>query len=554
MKFPADLNIADYFLYDRLDEGLGDSEAVRFGGMRYSYAEIAGRSRALARALVDAGLSPEQRVYIALPDSPAFVWSIFATLTAGGVLAMGNPAAPADYLKYVVDYSRAAVVIATPDAFDKMAPALARSTHLVAALVVPDVATGDDCEGPVDIPASLEGLPAKAPPGGASRARRSRTIMPLSDAVAAGRESSAAMPATRRDDVCVWLFTSGSTGKPKAAVHTHRDFAFNTEVYAKATVGYRRGDVTASVPRLFFGYATGTNLWFPFAVGATTALFSERPTPEAVAAAIERDRPTVVTNVPTMLGKLLDLDESRPIDMSSVRFHLSAGEALPPALLERFCARFGGEVYDGIGSAEMFHIYASNRPGDVKPGSLGKAVDGYELRVLDRDAVGPGAPELPAGETGVLWVRGDSVALCYHGDRDRSWSTFHGHWCRTGDLFRVDADGYLYFSGRADDLFKVSGIFVAPLEVEECLLSHAAVSLAAVIPVDDEGLTKPKAFVVLRPDRAGDAGDALAAELQEHVKRELSKHKYPRWIEFVDDLPKNDRGKVDRKALAARES
>jgi acyl-coenzyme A synthetase/AMP-(fatty) acid ligase len=240
--------------------------------------------------------------------------------------------------------------------------------------------------------------------------------------------------------------------------------------------------------------------------------------------------------------------------MSSVRFHLSAGEALPPALLERFCARFGGEVYDGIGSAEMFHIYASNRPGDVKPGSLGRAVDGYELRVLDRDATGPGAAELAAGETGVLWVRGDSVALCYHGDRDKSWQTFHGHWCRTGDLFRKDGDGYLWFSGRADDLFKVSGIFVAPLEVEECLVSHAAVSLAAVIPVDDGGLTKPKAFVVLRPERAADAGDALAAELADYVKTRLSRHKYPRWVEFVDDLPKNDRGKVDRKALIRAES
>ena len=535
--FPGDLHIADYFLYDRITEGRGDHPAVRFGDRSYSYAEVADRSRALARALIDGGLQPEQRVYIALTDSPAFVWSIFATLDAGGVLAMGNPAAPADYLEYVVDYSRAAVVIATPGAFDKMRPALERSRNLRAALVVPDVATGDDCEAAVEVPEWLAKLGGRA----------------LSDAVAGGRDSTAERPPHHRDDVCVWLFTSGSTGHPKAAVHTHRDFAFNTEVYAKGTVGYRAGDVTVSVPRLFFGYATGTNLWFPFAVGATTALFSERPTPEAVAGAIERYRPTVVTNVPTMLGKLLDLDETRSLDMSSVRFHLSAGEALPPALLERFIDRFGGEVYDGIGSAEMFHIYASNRPGDVKPGSLGRAVDGYELKVLPRDAPGPGADPMPTGETGVLWVRGDSVALCYHGDRDKSWGTFHGHWCRTGDLFRQDADGYLWFSGRADDLFKVSGIFVAPLEVEECLLGHDAVSLCAVIPKQEGGLTKPKAFVVLRPERAGDAGPSLASELQELAKGELSKHKYPRWVEFVDDLPKNDRGKVDRKALIARE-
>jgi acyl-coenzyme A synthetase/AMP-(fatty) acid ligase len=201
----------------------------------------------------------------------------------------------------------------------------------------------------------------------------------------------------------------------------------------------------------------------------------------------------------------------------------------------------------------MFHIYASNRPGDVVPGSLGRAVEGYELRVLATDAEGPGALELPAGETGVLWVRGDSVALGYHEDRDASWATFHGHWCRTGDLFRKEADGTLWFSGRADDLFKASGIFVAPLEVEERLLGHAAVGMAAVIPAEADGLVKPKAFVVLRPERRGDVGDELAAELREHCRAGLSPHKVPRWIIFVDELPKNDRGKIDRRALRQRE-
>jgi len=261
-----------------------------------------------------------------------------------------------------------------------------------------------------------------------------------------------------------------------------------------------------------------------------------------------------------MIGKLLDLDEERvaagrePIDLSSVRFHLSAGEALPPPLLERFMERFGADVYDGIGSAEMFHIYASNRPGDIKPGSLGRVVDGYELRILPRDAAGAGGAEVPVGETGVLWVRGDSVAHGYFQDRDKSFHTFHGHWCRTGDLFRRDADGYLWFSGRADDLFKVGGIWVAPLEVEECLLRHDAVALAAVIPVDVDGLVKPKAFVVPKAGRievlsAAASAQELCAELQEHCKERLSKHKYPRVVELVADLPKNDRGKVDKKAL-----
>jgi benzoate-CoA ligase family protein len=381
----------------------------------------------------------------------------------------------------------------------------------------------------------------------------------LSTYIDEGGDDQIELPRVHRDDHAIWLFTSGSTGKPKAAMHTHRDFAFNTEVFAKRTIGMHEDDVSVSVPRLFFGYATGTNLWFPFAVGATVGLFSERPTAESITAAIQRYRATVVTNVPTMLGKILDLDDERRargeagIDLSSVRFQFSAGEALPEPLMRRFIERFGGQIYDGIGSAEMFHIYCSNRPGDVKPGSLGRVVEGYELRILPEDATAAGAEPLPPGEIGVLWVKGDSVSLGYFRDRDKSWKTFHGHWCRTGDLFSIDADGYLYFQGRADDLFKVGGIFVAPREVEDCLLGHGAVSQCAVIPGEDNGLTKPKAIIVLRPDARDRDRRALADELKAHVQRRLSKHKYPRWVIFVDELPKNDRGKVDKKLLGERD-
>jgi len=543
--FSEDLNLADYFLFDRLDEDLGDTPALLFGDRSWTYAEVASRSGTLARWLCDSGLAPESRVYVVLSDVPPFAWSIFGILAAGGVLTMGNPIAPAGDLHGVLEYVKARVLITTPavaEAIGKFGAGYAALPHLRTILLVPDAATGDDPEAP--LAAMHLGVESLA----------------LTEAIEEGRHSERVLPKVRRDDPAVWLFTSGSTGRPKAAMHTHRDFAFNTEVYAKRTVGYRRGDVTVSVPRLFFGYATGTNLWFPFAVGATVGLYAERPTAESLADAIARYRPTIVTNVPTMLGKLLDHDEAlrgrgEPgLDLSCVRFHLSAGEALPPALHERFLSRFGGEVYDGIGSAEMFHIYASNRPGDVKPGSLGRAVDGYTLAVLPEEASAPGAPEVPRGEIGVLWVRGDSVALGYHQDRDKSWRTFHGHWCRTGDLFSVDADGYLWFAGRADDLFKVGGVFVSPIEVEDCLARHPAVSMAAVIGADDGGLTKPKAFVVVRPDATGQLATeqgraALAAALQEHVKASLSKHKYPRWVVFVDELPKNDRGKIDRKAL-----
>ena len=565
VRFPDKFNLADYFLFDRLAEGLGDKPALLFGDRRYTYQDVAERARAIARVMIAQGLSPEERVAIVLPDLPPFCWSIFATLAGGGILAMGNPASPAEDLAYLLDYVKARVVVTTPAVAAAVLATGAELPQLRSILLCPDAATGDDPEAAIPEEALLSLGEQAAPRPGLS-------LLPLTDAIFAGAALTTALPITHRDDPAIWLFTSGSTGRPKAAMHTHRDFAYNTEVYAKRTVGYRADDITVSVPRLFFGYATGTNLWFPFAVGATVGLFSERPTADSVAAAIERYRPTIVTNVPTMLGKLLDCDDERktsgaaPLDLSCVRFHLSAGEALPEALLTRFIERFGGQIFDGIGSAEMFHIYASNRPGDIKPGSLGRAVAGYQLKILPEESLdarghelgGPGRAEVPAGDIGILWVRGDSVAYGYYQDRDKSWKTFHGHWCRTGDLFRIDAEGYLWFSGRADDLFKVGGVFVAPLEVEECLLTHPAVSGAAVIAGDDAGLVKPKAIVVLRPDARAAAGAAtarraLAAELKSHVQARLSKYKYPRWVVFVDELPKNDRGKVDKQELARRE-
>jgi benzoate-CoA ligase family protein len=543
--FPDDFNLADYFLFDRIAEGKGDKVALRYGEREYSYADVAERSRALASYLVQLGVRPEERVYTVLPDAPPFAWSLFGTFASGAVVAMGNPHAPPKDLEYVIEYSRASVLVITDLAAMALCEFLSGpgGRHLRAVLLVPDTATGSDPEMAVAMPDFGDA---------------GFVAVPLSEALKIGRKEEAALPQSKRDDLCMWLFTSGSTGRPKAAMHTHRDFAYNTEVYAKGTVGYQEDDISVSVPRLFFGYATGTNLFFPFAVGASVGLFAERPTPENLARAITMYKPTVITNVPTMMGKLLDHDDAlrakgkEGLDMSAVRFQLSAGEALPPALYERFVERFGGEVYDGIGSAEMFHIYASNRPGDVKGGALGKAVEGYELKVLPKDATGPGAEPVPDGEIGVLWVRGDSVALGYFQDRDRSWKTFHGHWCRTGDLFKKDAEGYLWFAGRDDDLFKVSGVWVSPLEVETCLMNHGAVSLAAVIKVEDEGLLKPKAFVVLRPESSERAGEELVGELQEHCKRVLSKHKYPRVIEFLAEMPKNDRGKIDKKSLAAR--
>jgi benzoate-CoA ligase family protein len=543
--FPEDFNLARYYLFDRLGDGLGNKAAVLFGDQEHTYAEVARRVEELQRFFSTAGVRREERVLTILHDTPAFVWSFFATLHQGAVVAMGNPEAPPADLAYLVEYTRATIVVTIPRVAEAIRGTLEQA-DLRALVLCKEVATGEDVLDGFDFDG--KGLP----------------VTTLEEALAQGTRATGdprhAPRPTKRDDVAIWLFTSGSTGKSKANLHAHRDFAFNTEVYAKRTVAYKRNDVTVSVPRLFFGYATGTNLMFPFAVGATTGLFAERPTPESLSKAIERHRATVVTNVPTMMGKLLDHDEARRaagtpgLDFSSVRFHLSAGEALPEALLRRFMERFGSaEVYDGIGSAEMFHIYCTNRPGDVRPGSLGRVVEGYDIKILPSEAAEPGGPALPLGETGVMWVRGQSTSMGYYQDREKSFATFLGPWCRTGDLFRLEEGGYLYFSGRADDLLKVSGVWVAPLEVEECLAKHAAVSLAAVIGAEEDGLTKVKAFVVLRPEDRPTDLQKLADELKEHVKSSLSKHKYPRWIVFVDDVPKNDRGKVDKKVLKERE-
>lgn len=564
-RFPDTFNLASYYLFQRLDEGRGERVAIRFGTHRIDYHAVAERSLAVATILRDRGLAKGERALLILRDIPAFSWSFFGTLAAGGVIAMGNPDAPIETLSYLVAYTEAAVVFAPPRVLAELLPLIEgcfveNGGSLRQVFAVAEPALDGDPMGRVDA-ATLDALRntggTKAP-----SATRALDLTTSITELSPGRPRFVAK--THRDEPAIWLFTSGSTGHPKAAMHAHGDFAFNTEVFAKQTVGVHEDDITVSIPRLFFGYATGTNLLFPFAVGASVGLFPDRPTVESFLEAIERYKPTILTQVPTMMGKILDEDAARRdrgeagLDLSSVRFSYSAGEALPEPLLRRWQARFGSDVYDGIGSAEMFHIYASNRPGDIRPGTLGRVVRGYTLRILPEEAEGPGGDEVPAGEIGVLWVRGPSAAFAYFKDREKSFRTFLGPWCRTGDLFHIDRDGYLVFDGRADDLLKVSGIFVSPLEVESCLMEHPDVALAAVIGADDQGLIKPKALVVVRPHArervATEAGqEALAEGLKAHVKDRLAKHKYPRWIIFCDDLPKNDRGKVDRKILKQRE-
>ena len=326
-------------------------------------------------------------------------------------------------------------------------------------------------------------------------------------------------------------------------VHTHADFAFNTERYALRVVGYEESDVCLSVPKLFFGYATGTNLMFPFRVGASAVLFPGRSTADELYDQIAAHRPTLLTSVPTMINNMLRSERCADADLSSLRICLSAGEALPAPLYQEWKERTGVEILDGIGSAEMFHIYISNAPGDVKLGSLGKLVPGYEAEI-----VGPDDVPVADGDPGRLRVRGGSTALCYWGDRAKSLETFQGAWCTSADVFRRDDEGYFYYEGRTDDLIKVSGIWTSPLEIEDTLVRHEAVHEVCVVGHEgDDGLVKPLAFVVTADGVEGN--EELGATLKAYLKDRLAPHKYPRWFEWRDELPRNDRGKIARKLL-----
>lgn len=520
IHFPERFNMADYFLYHNVEEGRENKVCLYFEDETFTYGEIALMSNRAGNALRELGVAVEDRVLIVLPDCPAFVSTWFGAARIGAVITMVNPLLPAEDYKYYLDYTRATVAIIHESSLRTFNETAAESRYLRAVLVV------GGREPELNINATNERI----------------TWSSFSGAVLSADDECT--PAdTHRDDIAIWLFTSGSTGHPKGAVHLQHDLPFNTEVFAKRTIGVTENDLTVSVPKLFFGYATGTNLLFPFAVGGATALFSERSTPEKLFEVIERHRPTILTTVPTMINSMLNEPDAGHRDLSSLRFCYSAGEALPSELYERWKKALGVEIYDGIGSAEMFHIYISNRPGDVKPGSLGKVVNGYEAKIVDAED-----KSVPTGDMGTLKIKGDSAALCYWNAHEKSKETFAGDWCTTGDQFHVDNEGYYWYHGRTDDMLKVSGIFVAPAEIENCLLQHEAVMECAVVGSEaGDGLIKPKAFIVLRQDFSGD--EQLVQEIKGFVKSRLAPYKYPRWIEFVPSLPKNDRGKIDRKQL-----
>jgi benzoate-CoA ligase family protein len=516
-SFPDDFNMADYFLFSNIAAGRGDKAAILFEGQTIPYRTVADKTMRVARNLVADGLLPEQRVLLCMQDRPEFAYAWFGAIKAGAVATQINPLLPAGDYEYYLGYVKPQFAFVDEQSLPEFEKALASTRHC---------GRGHGLDNVIVVsrdPASHESFDSWV-----------------------DRETTAEPWPTRKDDPAVWLFTSGTTGQSKGAVHSHTHFPFNTEVYAKNFIGIRESDVTISGARLFFGYATGTNLMFPFAVGAATALFREQPTPALLFDQIATHRATVFTSVPTLINKMLQAPPGQRRDISSVRLMWSAGEALPLDLHDRWNRAFGVPIIDGIGSAESFHIYISNRPGDVKPGSLGKLVPGYEAKLIDDDG-----NQVARGDVGTLWLKGDSAATHYHAAYEKSKEHLRGGWIVSGDKFREDADGYWYYEGRGDDLLKSGGIYVSPLEVENCLIQHKAVRECCVVGRKDEhGLEKPLAIVVLKEDFKG--SPALEAELIAFAKTKLARYKAPHWVTFVNTaLPRNDRDKVDRKKLKA---
>ena len=493
-NWPDRLNIDEHLLRRRLVEGMGERVALRLDDRDVTYAEVDRAASGFAALLRNEGVEAGDRVMLVMPDGLEYVAALFGLLRIGGVGLLLNPGLPPADMGAIARLARAkgAVVHRSHERALVWAHASAGISLPPLIVVDRDLALPD-----VDIPAF----------------------------------DTAAL------DPALWIFSGGTTGLPKAVVQTHRSFANTTELYGKRTLRLTDEDITIAVPKLYFGYAMGSNLFFPFSVGASAVLFEDHSTPDALFDRIARHRATVLVHVPSAINQMLGHQDAADRDMSSLRLATSAGEALPDTLYRQWIDRFDVELLDGLGTAEMWHIFVSNRIGDVRPGTLGRVVPGFEIKVCDEDGA-----EVPNGEVGRLWVKGDSLGLEYFENPEATAEAFRGEWFAGGDLVSLDADGYLTHRGRADDAMKVKGRWFRPQEVESVLLDHPAVTECAVVAIGDEaGLSKPVAFVV--------AADVTEAELIDWALSHLEAYKHPRRIHFVDRLPQTHLGKVDRGAL-----
>ena len=511
IAFPREYNAAADLVERNLAAGRGDRPAFIDDAGRYSYRELSTRVNRCANAWRRLGLRMEDRVALLLHDSIDFPTAFLGAIRAGIVPIPFNTLLTADDYEYLLADSRARAIVVSAALLPMIAPLKVRLPMLEHVIV------SGDADGAT-----------------------------LFSGWIAGEASTASVAPTTCDDVCFWLYSSGSTGAPKGAVHLHSDLVNTAELYARPILGIGADDVVFSAAKLFFAYGLGNALTFPLAAGACAVLMAERPTPAAVFKRLTALRPTIFYGVPTLYAALLASADFPQREALALTRCVSAGEALPAELGRRWRERTGVDILDGLGSTELLHIFLSNRRDDVRYGTTGKPVPGYALRLVDE-----AGQAVATGEIGELQVNGPTSSPYYWNNRARSLATFIGPWTKSGDKYTVDADGYYVYCGRTDDMLKVGGVYVSPFEVEAALATHDSVLEAAVVGHKDESeLVKPKAFVVLKPGRG--AATDLAVELQEHVKARLAPFKYPRWIEFVDELPKTATGKIQRFKLRAR--
>jgi benzoate-CoA ligase family protein len=504
-----DFNAATYFVDRQVLNGGGDRVAMECAEERVTYEQLRTRVNQVGNALrhrLDVRM--EERVLLLLQDVPEFAYSFFGAIKIGAVPVPVNTLLKPDDYEFLLNDCRARVVIVSAALLPALREIPREKLPFLQHVVV---CGGSDAEA-----------------------------VAFSDMVAA--ESPELDPApTRKDDAAFWLYSSGSTGTPKGCVHLQHDMVVATDLYARGVLKINQDDRCFSAAKLFFAYGLGNALYFPLAVGATTILTPHSSSPQNVYATIEKHRPSLFFSTPSNFAALLHVKrEGTEFDLSSVRCAVSAGEPLPAALFHKFKDRFGVEILDGIGSTEALHIFISNRPGAIRPGSSGQIVPGCDCKVLDDNG-----ERAPRGELGTLWVKYDAVCSQYWNQHEKSKSTIQGQWICTGDKYREDEDGYFWYSGRSDDMLKVSGVWVSPAELEAVLAEHDAVVEAAVVAhKDGDDLVKPFAWIVLRDGIAGDP--ELTRALQEYVAKRLPAYKRPRWVEFVRELPKTATGKIQR--------
>lgn len=515
LSLPDQLNAAVSILDRNVAEGRGEKIAVYYKDNTYTYAQISELANRCGNALLDLGIDIEQRVALLLFDSPQFAAAFFGTIKMGAIpIPMNTSLRPNDFI-YLLNDSRARAIIAHTtlwQTIEQIRPQLKYLRHilLVNDSDTPETGTHDPMLHDFDELIN----------------RASPTLQAA---------------ATLKDDTAFWMYSSGSTGFPKGCVHLQHDMLYSAEYYGKGILGITEQDITFSAAKLYFAYGLGNNLYFPFSVGAGAVYFSGRALAEDMFKTIERYRPTIFFGVPTLYASMLALpDAAKRFDLSSLRVCVSAGEALPAHILLRWQDLFHVDILDGIGSTEVLHMFISNRRGEPRPGSSGKLIPGYEAKIVDEQ----GNPVV-TGDIGNLLIKGDSIAAYYWNKHEKTKDIINGYWIHTGDKYFQDQEGYFWYCGRSDDMLKVGGQWVSPVEVENTLSGHPAVLEAAVVgTIDENQLVKPKAFVVLNDGYK--PSQELVAELQSYVRSKLAPFKYPRFIEFRAELPKTATGKIQR--------